>query len=494
MSHDLDLESKKDMSVIDARTGSETPESHLVIDKSEERRLLRKLDWSLLPCLAIMYLCNALDKGNLGNALTDGLDKDLHLVGNQYYLIVMVFYVPLCLCGTPISLWIKRWSAARVLPLMMLGFGSMAMINAAAKNFGELFFIRIILGICESAMLPGVVFYLSSFYTRTELASRIGIFYSAAQISGAFSGLISYGVFQVNSPKIKGWQMLFIIEGGFTIIFATIAFFFLPLRPETHWILTPREKELCRIRILRNSSSVINEKLNVGDAFRPFVQDWRYIIWALLSLGLGVPLAGIGNFLPQIVARLGYNKVKTNLLTVAPNIVGALCVILFTQSSDYFRERSFHITFALLVTMIGFVILGTIDVLSHKAVAYFACFLLSAGSASPSVLTSTWYNNNSPSENKRVVLTAVMVGIANSSGLISSNVFRAQDAPKYIPALSVSAAFGGATALLAFSWGMYMRYENKRRNLAQGVNHTALDVPTEILGKGHADPRFRYFL
>lgn len=46
---------------------------------------------------------------------------------------------------------------------MMIGFGSMALFNAAAKNFGELFFIRIVLGVCESAMLPGVVFYLSTF-------------------------------------------------------------------------------------------------------------------------------------------------------------------------------------------------------------------------------------------------------------------------------------------------------------------------------------------
>lgn len=50
----------------------------------------------------------------------------------------------------------------------------------------------------------------------------------------------------------------------------------------------------------------------------PFINDWRYIVWALLALGLGVPLASVGNFLPQIVARLGYNTVKTNLYTVAP--------------------------------------------------------------------------------------------------------------------------------------------------------------------------------
>ena len=57
---------------------------------------------------------------------------------------------------------------------------------------------------------------------------------------------------------------------------------------------------------------------------------------------LGVPLASVNNFLPQIVASLGYSAVKTNLFTVAPNIVGAITLLVLTFSSDYFRERSIH--------------------------------------------------------------------------------------------------------------------------------------------------------
>lgn len=76
------------------------------------------------------------------------------------------------------------------------------------------------------------------------------------------------------------------------------------------------------------------------------------------------------NFLPQIIARLGLSVVDTNLYTVAPNIVGAIFVIIFTQSSDYFRERSIHVAIPLFITMVGFIILGVIDVLKNKGVAY----------------------------------------------------------------------------------------------------------------------------
>ncbi|KAK0465061.1 major facilitator superfamily domain-containing protein [Desarmillaria tabescens] len=431
----------------------------LQFSSSEERHLLRLFDICILPPLTFMYLCNALDKGNVGNAKTDGWDHDLGLVGNQYYLLVMIFYV----FGTPISLLVKRFSAARVLPLMMMGF---------------IFAIRFFLGIFESAMLPGVVFYLSTFYKRSELASRVGLFYAAAAIAGAFSGLIAFGVFQIKNTKYHGWQYLFWIEGASTCTFAIFAYFWLPRSPSTWAFLTERQKAIARSRILADSS----------------VTSPLYWLWAVISLSLGVPLASVNNFLPQIVASLGYSTIKTNLYTVAPNIVGTVSLLVLTFSSDYFLERSIHICIPLATTLVGFIVLGSIDVVVHRGVAYFACFLLTMGASAPSVLVATWYNNNTPQESRRAVVTAVMVAIANASGLISTNVFREQDEPKYIPGTQQTFPLAKLPIELTASTGIWMRLENRRRNKAQGVsdNFTAADVHTESLGDGHKSPEFRY--
>ncbi|KAL1413796.1 hypothetical protein Q8F55_001579 [Vanrija albida] len=464
------------------------------LDPVALKRMVRKMDVRLLPVLSVVYLFNALDRGNLGNAQTDGMDRDIGLVGNQYYLVVTLFYVPLCLFGTPLSMLAKRYSAARVIPLMMLGFGACSIASAGVTSFAGLLTVRLFLGFFESPLLPSIVFYLSQFYTRGELARRVGAYYAASAISGAFSGLLAYGVFQINDNRLHGWQYLFLVEGAGTILFAAFAFWYLPRSPATCRFFTEEEKAMSRARMLQDGTDEIGSKVDWRDAFSPFVQDWRYIVWAALALGLGVPLASVGNFLPQIIHRLGYSTVKTNLYTVAPNVVGTLFLILFTQSSDYFRERSFHVVVPLLVTMVGFVILGTIDVVHNTTVAYFACFLLCIGSSTPSVLLSTWYSNNSVSEGRRVVLTGVMVGIANSSGLISGNVFRAKDAPEYIPALATSAAFGGFTALTATAFGIYMRWDNRRRNRQQGMPKEwgSVDVPTEMLGRGPSEPAFRW--
>nr|GAT44163.1 MFS general substrate transporter [Mycena chlorophos] len=466
---------------IERKSVSPDNDSELVeFTREEELRLLRKFDFFILPPLAVMYLANALDKGNISNAQTAGFATD----------IVMVFYAPFCVFGTPLSLFAKRFSAARVLPLLMIGFGSMALCTAAAKNFSEVFAIRFFLGIAESPMLPAVVYYLSTFYKRNELASRIAVFYAASSISGAFSGLLAYAVFHINHTKYHNWQYLFWIEGGATICFATFAWFWLPRTPATWRFLTERQKAIARTRILADSSTVVDEKIQVASAFTPFKSP-LYWTWILISLSLGVPLASVNNFLPQIIAGFKYSTVKTNLYTVAPNVAGTVALLLLAFSSDYFRERSLHICIPLATALIGFIILGTIDTLKHLHVAYFACFLLTMGAFAPSVLVATWYSNNTTHESKRAAVAAVMVAFANSAGLISTNVFRAQDAPKYVPALATSAAFGGFCLLLVLGTGIWMRRENARRNREQGVDLQSKDVDTSNL-EGTESPLFRY--
>jgi len=207
-----------------------------------------------------------------------------------------------------------------------------------------------------------------------------------------------------------------------------------------------------------------------------------------------VPLQGVSLFLPQIVERLGYSVVKTNLYTVAPNITGALVLLILAFASDLTRLRSPFIALAFSFPLIGFIIYASIDVLHDKQIAYFSTFMMCWGISAPSVLLSTWYSNNIAHEGKRVVLTSVGTPVANMMGVVSSNIFRPQDAPDYIPALVTTACFGALGMLLAGSLGTYMVFDNSRRNRAQGVHIDARDVATKLLKDGPASPNFRWFL
>lgn len=65
------------------------------IDPVAERKLVWQFDIRILPIIAAMYLFNNLDRGNMGNAETDGLSKTLGLVGDQYSILVSVRMQPI---------------------------------------------------------------------------------------------------------------------------------------------------------------------------------------------------------------------------------------------------------------------------------------------------------------------------------------------------------------------------------------------------------------
>src|ERR1700761_3510795 len=130
-----------------------------VIDPKEESRLVRKFDFRVLPVLAAMYLFNSLDKSNLGNAKTAGLEKTLHLKDDQYNLILSIFFIPYVLTAPFLAILGKKYGPNKVLPCMMFCFGSMTLLVAAVKNFAGLMTLRWFLGMAESAFFPLVIYY-----------------------------------------------------------------------------------------------------------------------------------------------------------------------------------------------------------------------------------------------------------------------------------------------------------------------------------------------
>ncbi|KAI6380458.1 hypothetical protein MCOR25_001649 [Pyricularia grisea] len=465
------------------------------IDKQSERALVWKLDLRLLPVLSIMYLFNSLDKSNLGNAKTNGLEKSLGLEGNQYNILLSVFFIPYVLTAPFLGIAGKKFGPSRVLPIMMFCFGTVTLLVVVCHNFGGLFALRWFLGMSESAFFPLVIYYQTMFYRRGELARRLAIFYAAQSIASAFGGLLSFGVFQIKGGPLESWRYLFLIEGSCTILFSIFAFWYLPRSAGEARFLNPDERQLAYHRIQMDSSSVVNEELNIRDSLKIF-KHWTSWLILAIQMCLGVPLQSVQLFLPQIVQRLGFGAAKTNLYTVAPNVTGAVMLLVLAFASDYTRLRFPFVALGFLFTFIGMVIYAGLDdvVGSQQMVAYFASFMMTWGTSAPSVLLDVLYNNNIAHEGRRVVLTSVAVPVANMMGVVSSNIFLNKDAPKYLPALITTAAFGGLGGILTIVLGLYMIWDNKRRDEAQGVNVRPQDVPTEKLRDGPDSPDFRWCL
>ncbi|KAH7151667.1 putative MFS transporter [Dactylonectria estremocensis] len=463
------------------------------IDPVMERRIVWKFDLRILPLLAVMYLFNSLDKSNMGNAKTAGLVDDLGLVGNQYNILLSVFFIPYVLAAPFLGLLGKKFGPSRILPCMMMVFGSMTLLTVAAHNFSGLFALRWFLGMSESAFFPLVIYYQTTFYRRGELARRLAIFYAGSGIASAFSGLLAFGTFQIEGGALPAWKYLFVVEGSGTLIVAAFAFWYLPFNGATAGFLTSEEKELAHYRLQMDSSSVVGEEFNLREAAKIFRHPTSWAI-LLIQVCLGVPLQAVQLYLPVIVKRLGYSTIKTNLYTVAPNITGAVMLLVLGFLSDFTRLRSPFVALGFAFTLTGFIIYACVNVETQLHVAYFACFMMTWGTSAPSVLLDVWYNNNIANENRRMMLTTVAVPVANVMGLVSSNIFQEKDAPKYLPALITTASFGATGCVCTLLLGLWMIHDNRSRDAKEGVKVKAKDIPTELLASGPESPSYRWYL
>jgi MFS family permease len=308
---------------------------------------------------------------------------------NDYNILLSIFFVPYVLAAPFVGMLGKIYGPSRVLPIMMFSFGTMTLLTVAAYNFGGLVTLRVFLGISESAFFPLVIYYQTSFYRRGELARRLAIFYAASNIAYAFGGLLAFGVFHIHSGSLPSWKYLFVIEGSLSMCMAVVAFIFLPRSAATAKFLNAEEKKLAFYRIQVDSSAIVDEKFNLREASR-VLKHWTSWLILAIEMCLGIPLQSVSLFLPQIVARLGYSTVKTNLYTVAPNITGAVMLLVLAYASDYTRWRFPFVALGFLFTFCGMVIYAGIDVKHDIHVAYFACFIMTWGTSAPSVLLDTW--------------------------------------------------------------------------------------------------------
>jgi sugar phosphate permease len=241
----------------------------------------------------LAYFTHTLDRANLGNAKTGGLEADLGLVGNQYNLLLILFYIPYGLVNIPATLLAKRFNPAVVMPILMFLWGTLAMASAATKNFGGILACRILMGAVEAGFLPCAIFYCSLFYTRQELALRVSVFGMMGFIAGAVSGVIAYSVFQWHRALL-GWQYLFLIEGSMTAFIAVINFFWLPHSVRKSRWFTEEEALLSDTRIHQDTTS---DEFSYADAARE-LKDWKVWVFGFMALMYGVGSNSSSNFLP----------------------------------------------------------------------------------------------------------------------------------------------------------------------------------------------------
>lgn len=255
---------------------------------AREKRLVRKLDCTLMPTIWVLYLFNYLDRNNIAQAKLDHFERDLGLKGTDFNTAVSILNVGYMLMQLPSNMLLTKVRPSLYIPFWVCVWSCVSAATAGVHSYQGLVAVRFFLGLAEAPFFPGVFYLLSCWYTKKELALRTAILYSGLVLATAFSGLIAAGVFAGldGTHGLRGWQWLFIITGAASLSFGIAAFFFVPDYPgaatgSARWLFTEDELSLATQRILRQQVSNQESDHSIWYGLKLAAMDFR--VWVFVS-------------------------------------------------------------------------------------------------------------------------------------------------------------------------------------------------------------------
>ncbi|KAM0438552.1 hypothetical protein ACHAPT_001302 [Fusarium lateritium] len=448
LKHDTDLEG-------DSRSYATTPPK----TSPAEIKLVRKLDWVILPTLWIMYWFNYLDRNAITVARLDGLEEELNLTSTQYQTSVAILFVGYILGQVPSNMLITRIRPSLFMASFMALWAVVSTLTAIAKDFKGLLLTRFFLGVVEAPFYPGALYMLSMFYNRNEIATRISILFTANICGTAFAGLIAIGVFKMSGiAGLAGWRWLFILQGIITFIVSIAAMFILPDEPRnTRW-LSQEERDLAVSRIAEDT---VRLKANTS-TWAGLVEALRDPnLWVLLFVQhLHLAASNFKNFFPTIVETLGFSRNVTLALTCPPYLVSGVISIAWSASSGHFNERVWHITASKCVAVLGFVLACTT---LNMGARYFAMCTFATGVYSANSIILGWVSTTcGQTREKKAISLAIVNTFASISAIYGPYLWPKWNAPRYTIPMLASAGFSIGAIFLAWLLRWMLVRANKK--------------------------------
>ncbi|BCS03062.1 uncharacterized protein AKAW2_61326A [Aspergillus luchuensis] len=461
-----------------------------------ERKLMAKIDWHVVPCLCVMYLLAFLDRVNVSNAAILGLKSDLNIEsGTKYNTALTIFFVPYIIFEIPSNVLMKKLKPHTWLSLCMFGFGLVMVCQGLVQNWGGLMTTRWFLGMFETGLFPGCFYLLGMWYKRSEAQKRFSFFFSSTTLAGAFGGLLAYGLGQMDGLRgYSGWRWVFIIEGVLTCVVAIGCFFVVPDFPEDAKWLTEEERAFLRDKLAKDvGKSAADASMTWRDIAAVF-KDYKIFIGGLMYFGQVVTAYGYAYFAPTIIQTYGYSSVKTQLYSIPPWAASFGFSMLIAYLSDKFRHRFLFTIIPMLVAMAGFGILLNIHDTAQYHVQYGALFLVTSGCYSAMPVLVCWFAMNLGGHRRRSIGTAWQIGFGNIGGIISTYSFLSKDAPFYRPGYSIGVSFLAFSAAMSILYFLAVWHDNKKRDRAIAEGRidpsTITEEEEELLGD--MSPTYRY--
>ncbi|KAH6663272.1 major facilitator superfamily domain-containing protein [Plectosphaerella plurivora] len=431
------LDSKAEVGADVAKPVSPTMEieNAPAIDDEANKKLLRRIDWHVMPVLCFTYALQYYDKALLSQAAIFGMRADLDMMdGLRYSWASLIFYFGYMAGTYPVSLLAQRFPTRWVITAICLLWGVVVLSTPACKTFEQFLINRFFLGLIEAGVSPMFMLVVGLWYTHAEQVSRSSWWYSFSGGSLLVSPLINYGLGHISGGSLKPWQYMYFIAGAATLLWGIALWWLFPDTPQLAKGFTDEEREMILERVRENNAGAENKKFKFYQ-LREALTDLQ--LWGICVLSI-VSCTGSGavtTFAPIVFHGMGFTIFQSLLLNLPIGALAFICIL----GSGYLGQRlpnaRLHIVAAAsLPVILGCTLLWQLDS-SARAGRIIGFYLLNFFSSAWTQCIGLGTSNVAGHTKKAVYAAATFIAYSLGN-IVGPLMFDASYAPRYDPSFT----------------------------------------------------------
>ncbi len=332
----------------------------------DERLLMARVTWRIIPFLGLCFLAAFLDRVNVGFAALQ-MQTDLKFSDSVYSTGAGIFFLGYFLFEVPSNILLERVGARLWIARIMIVWGLISSSMMFARSPTTFYALRFALGAAEAGFFPGIILYLTYWYPNAHRSRTVALFMMAPALSGVIGAPLSGFLLDHHPANLTGWQWLFLIEGMPSILLGMVVLLYLPNGPKDVKWLQPSEKEWLSQRLTNERAE--REKHHAMTVWQAMVHP-RVLLLSLIYFLIVIGAYGFDLFMPKILAKAfpAVSKSQLGLLAAVPPLMAAFVMFFWGRRSDRLHERRWHVAWPAWAAAFGLVI-GSLGVAPTVALA-----------------------------------------------------------------------------------------------------------------------------
>lgn len=362
--------SKATPPVVSAAAG----ENDLTLSPAEDR-VVRKVLRYVIPLAVVGLFFSFIDRTNIAVA-GPAMEESLGLTPKMFGLASGLFFIGYVFFEIPSNLALKRFGARLWLARIMVSWGAICVAMSFVQGATSLYAMRFLLGVAEAGFYPGVLFYLSLFVPARQLTKAYSLFQIGIPVSLAVGSVLTSALLTMHGfMGLDGWQWVFIVEGGATILIGLVFLLAMSSTPAQARWLTADEKQTLARAIARDRDTD-DDGAHGGRAVLEILRNpqvWYYcVVYTFMMLGF----YSVTYWLPQIIKlKFSLGTVESGLLSAVPWAIATFALVAVSRYTSRHGRRALVLTIVLFWCAVGMLLssLANFGVIAFIGLCMGAC-------------------------------------------------------------------------------------------------------------------------